>query len=414
MSYEVNALRSLRVYVEPAGSYAVDSSATPANFIDVPMTEGFAMGPPARDMLDPMLAQVRLDGRAQRITGKRSAALQVAMLLASHGVDMVGNETQPAATTWALRRLLTAIMGGVSLTGTTAAATTVVSATTTAVTVTTTHGARWTPNSVIACVVGGVLEAREVLSVAGDVVSVKEAFSAAPTASSAVRGGVTFFPTEDPDTSLQFIAQGRELSDNFLYRGMQGSMQVEAKPGQLAKITMDLKGASATKLADHAGINVPSIANWSPIAVVASALSAPTVGSTTRTPVLASDCTVALGFAYEPITGYGGTETIIRMRRQRPRDGVLGKITFVVPYEDDTWINARDNRENRALFFQIGNAAGATVLMSFPTVQVVDVQRSASATQIAGQTVVCETRHDSSAAADTTERRYAAFRLHMV
>jgi hypothetical protein len=157
MSYEVNALRSLRVYVEPAGSYAVDSSATPANFIDVPMTEGFAMGPPARDMLDPMLAQVRLDGRAQRITGKRSAALQVAMLLASHGVDMVGNETQPAATTWALRRLLTAIMGGVSLTGTTAAASTVVSATTTTVTVTATHGARWTPNSVIACVVGGAV-----------------------------------------------------------------------------------------------------------------------------------------------------------------------------------------------------------------------------------------------------------------
>jgi hypothetical protein len=415
MTYELQTLRSVRVYVEPAGSYGVDGSGTPANFIDLPISEGFAMGAPSRDMLDPMLSQVRADGRAERIPGKRTAALQMSMLLASHGVDMAGTETPPAATTWALRRVLGAIMGGVSLTGTTAAVTTAQAGTTaTAVTVTATHGARWSPGSVIACVVGGVLEAREVLSVAGDVVSVKEAFSAAPTTGQNVRGGVTFFPTEDPDSSLQFIAQGRELSENFLYRGMQGSFQIEAKPGQLAKATFDLKGCAATKLADHSGINVPSISNWSPIAVVASTLTVPTVGSTTRTQVLATDVSLQLGFAYEPITGYGGTETIIRMRRQRPREGVIAKFTFDVPYEDSTWIDARDQQLDRAVFLQLGNVAGATVLISLPTVQVVDVQRGQTSGGVSGQKVVCESRLDSSAAAGTTEQRYAAFRLHMV
>jgi hypothetical protein len=415
MSYEINALRSLRIYTEPANSYGVDNSATPADFIDVPMTEGFAMGAPAREMLDPMLAQVRLDGRAERVAGKRSAAMQIAMLLASHGVDMVGNETQPSATTWALRRLLTAVIGGVSLTGTEASATTVQAGTTsTVVNVTTNHGDRWTPNSPIGCIVNGALEVREVLSVSTDAITVKEAFSATPTTGQSVRGGVTFYPTEDPDTSMQFIAQGRETADHFLYRGMQGGFQIEAKPGQFAKATFDLKGCAATKLSDHSGINVPSIANWSPVACVATAFTAPTVGSSTLTPVYASDVTVQLGFAYEPVTAWGGTETILRMRRQRPRDGVLGRVSFVVPYEDSTWIAARDDREDRALFMQIGNAPGATILVSFPTVQVVDVQRSASATQISGQTVVCETRHDTSAAADTTERRYAALRLHFL
>jgi hypothetical protein len=102
------------------------------------------------------------------------------------------------------------------------------------------------------------------------------------------------------------------------------------------------------------------------------------------------------------------------MRRQRTRDGVLARATFTVPYEDATWITARDDREVRALFLQIGNAGGSCIYIALPTVQVTDVQRAASETQISGQTVTVESRLDASAAADNTERRYAAFRLHML
>lgn len=416
MSYELNALRSVRVYVEPAGSYATDNSATPADFIDLPITEGYGPPAPARELLDPMLAQVRADGRAERVLGKRSATAQLACLLASHGVDMVGNETPPPSTTWALRRMLTAIMGAATVTGNEASATTVqAGTTTTVVNVTTNHGDRWAGGRLIGCQVtsgSSAIEWREVLSVSTDAVSVKEAFSATPVTGTSVRGGVTFTPTEDPDTSLQFIAQGVETADNMLLRGMQGGFQIEAKPGQLAKITFDLKGAAATKLSDHSGINVPSISNWAPVACVASELTVPTVGSTTRVPVLASDFAMTLGFTYEPITGYAGTETIIRMRRQRPRDGVLARGTFTVPYEDGTWITARDDREDRAIFMQLGNTAGASWLLSVPTVQIVDVQRAAGATGISSQVVSWESRLDSSAVASTTPFSYAAFRLH--
>lgn len=416
MTYEINTLRSLRVYTEPAGSYAVDNSGTPASFLSVPISEGFMSSAPLRDMLDPLLAQVRLDGRAERVPGKRSAAMTLAMMLASHGVDMLGNETQPASSTWALRQLLTAVMGGVSLTGTQAAPTTVQAGTTaTAVTVTTGHGARWTPGQVIACqtVSGSTnLEAREVLSVAGDVVTPKEAFSATPTSATNVRGGVTFHGTEDPDTSLQFIAQGRETADNFLMRGMQGGFQIEAKPGQLAKVTFDLKGAVATKLADHSGITVPTFANWNPVAVVASELTIPTVGSTTRAFVAASDITLQLGFAFEPVTGYTlDGQTIIRMRRARPRDGVLARMTFTLPYEDSTWIDHRDNRTDLAAFWQIGAAVGGGWLVSLPTCQCVDVKLGPSASGLSGQIVTLESRLDASAMSSTTPLSYAAFRL---
>lgn len=415
MSYELQSLRSVRVYVEPAGSYGVDNSATPADFIDVPITEGFGPPAPAREMLDPMLSQVYADQRAERVAGKRSAAVQMSMLLASHGVSMVGNETPPPATTWALRRILGAIMGGVDVTGNEAAATTVQAGTsTTVVNVTTNHGDRWAKGRMMLCEVsaGGTLEAREVLSVSTDAVTVKEAFSATPVTATQVGGAVSFYPTENPDTSLQLFCQGVETADNFLARGMQGGIQIECKPGQLAKITLDLKGAACEKLSDHSGINVPSIANWTPVACIASELTIPTVGSTTRVSVPASDFSVNLAFDYQPITGYGGVETIIRMRRQRPRDGVIARGTFTLPYEDATWITARDSRTDHAIFMQIGNARGGGWLLSFPTVQITGVAPGTSASGIAGFVVSWEARHDSSAGAVATEMQRAAMRLH--
>ncbi len=416
MSNELQALRSVRVYVEPAGSYGTDNTATPADFIDVPITEGFAGVPRTLEMLDPMLSQVYIDQRAERVVGKGSSAAQLSMLLASHGVSMVGNETPPPATTWALRRILGAIMGGVDVTGNEAAATTVqAGTTTTVVNVTTNHGDRWAKGRMMLCEVNasGTLEAREVLSVSTDAVTVKEAFSATPVTATQIGGAVSFYPTENPDTSLQLLCQGVETANNFVARGLQGGFQIECKPGQLAKISLDLKGCGTEILSAHSGINVPSIANWTPVACVATELTIPTVGSTTRVPVLASDFTVNLAFDYQPVTGFViSNNTIIRMRRQRPRDGVLARGTFTLPLEDSTWFTAQTARTDHAIFMQIGNARGGGWLLSFPTVQITNVAPGPSASGLSGIVVSWEARHDSSAGAVTTEMQRAAMRLH--
>lgn len=419
MSFEINALRSLRVYIEPAGSYAVDNSANPSAFIDVPVTEGFSVPDPEREMLDPSRSVVRIDERVKKVLGKRSGKLQFSTLLASHGVTMHGAETTtPGVSNWALARLLRTIMGGLSTTGTSATPTQVqVGSTTTSLVVTTGHGVRWSPNSVIATYTTAGFELREVLSVTGDTISPKEAFSAAPITSAQVFGGATFFPTEDPGESLQFLIQGRENSDFFLARGFQGSFQIEAKPGQLASVNFDLSGAAVTKLADFTSLHVPNVSLWNPVAVVASRLTSPLASSSpfAFTPVLASDVSFTLGFSYAPITVYGGVETIHRMRRQRPQEGVLARVEITLPYEDDFWISRRDAAANVALFLQIGNQPGTSWMISMPTCQVVSVKRSSSATEIAGQTVTLESRLDETAASSATnQQRYAAFRMHAV
>ena len=40
MAIQLNRLKRLRVYEEPSGSFAVDNSGTPGDFLDIPFIEG--------------------------------------------------------------------------------------------------------------------------------------------------------------------------------------------------------------------------------------------------------------------------------------------------------------------------------------------------------------------------------------
>ena len=409
MTIELATLRYVGLFEEPAGSYGVDHSGTPGDFLAVPYKEGTLQAAGARAQLDPMTGKMRLDGHDKKILGVRSCTVNVGLTLHTHGVVMDGDESaQPSASTWALLRALRAIMGGVSTTGTESAGTVVVagSTTTTAVEVTSGHGDRWVPGSVIACTVNGVLELREVKSVAGDVVSVKEAFSAAPTTGSAVRGGVTVYLTEDPDTSLQVLVEGREATDGACFRGLQGGFTLELPIGELGTISLALSGAGWARLGSSA-VTIPSYSQYSPLLCAPLDLHAPKIGDTTMVQLCPSAVTVEPQIAYAPVRCGRAAETIARMRRQPARPVVRG--SFTVPYEDDTWYTARDDREDRAIFVQ----AGYGMLVSIPTVQIVDVQPGPSAEGIAGQVVTFEGRHDEEIGS-TSALSYSALRLHFV
>lgn len=354
MSIELDALRSLWVY--PESTYQADQSGTfPMGFLAVPLKEGTLQAKGTRDQLDPLAAKLRADGHSRKVLGKRACTLGFGVTLHSHGVDLDGDVSAPASSSWALRMILEALMGGSFATTNPGAQTTVQAGTsTTAVVVTTGHGARFEADGVIACqTVSGssVLELREVLSVSGDTVSVKEAFSATPVSGTPVRGGVTVYLTEDPQTSLQFVTEGQESSDRAVYRGMAGGFKIDLKVGELAALMFDLKGAGWDRMS-NASPQALSYANFSPMPLMASELHVPTVGSTTRTAVDYSAVTVEPSLVYEPVRAGGATETIKRMRRQATRP--FAKASFVTQYEDQTWYTARDDRENRALFLQIG------------------------------------------------------------
>lgn len=414
MSVEIDTLRYVGVYKEPAGSYQVDNSGTPGDFVAVPYKEGTLQLQGGRAMLDPMTGKMRLDGHDRKVLGIRSCTAAFGVTLHSHGRDLDGDVAAPAAIDWPLMLMLQTILGGASATTNPGAQTVVVAGTTTTtVTVTTGHGARFALGGVIACEVAASdprLELKEVASVAGDVVTVKEAFSATPVTGTPVRGGVTLFPAEDPDESLQLLVEGREGQDGAVYRGLQGGFTIDLPLGELGSLNFSLAGAGWARLGTS-GVTIPSYSNFAPMAVTPLELHLPTVGSTTRVVVEQASLTIEPQIAYAPVKSGRAAETIARMRRQPTRPLVRG--SFVCPYEDDTYYNARDARTNLALFAQVGNLAGSAILFSCPTIQIVDVQPAVADQGIAGQQVTWEARHDA-AIGSTSAISYAAFRIHCV
>jgi hypothetical protein len=414
MSIELDALRSL--WVREESSYQTDHSGTfPSDFLAVPYKEGTLSPKGVQTLLDPLAAKLRADGHSLKVLGKKECTLGFGITLHSHGLDLDGDVAPPTTANWALMRILVALMGGSATTTSPGAQTTVQSGTTTTtVNVTAGHGARFAANGVIACqTVSGssALELREILSVSTDAVTVKEAFSATPVTGTPVRGGITISLTEDPAQSLQFITEGRESSDRAGYRGMAGGFKLDLKVGELAALMFDLKGAGWGRLSDASPQSL-SYSHFSPIAMVASELHVPTVGSTTRAAVDYSALSIEPSLVYEPQRAGGAAETIKRMKRQATRPFVKG--SFVTPYEDQTWYTARDNREVRALFAQIGSLAGSACLISCPTIQVTDVQPAPADVAISGLSVSFEGRHDESAAAGSSAHSYSAQRYHFV
>jgi len=410
MTYELDDKRYVGLYEEPAGSYAVDHSGTPADFLAMPWKRDTLQVQFGAEELDPNTSSMNLDDADELIHGPRSCTLSVGVTAHSHGLDLDGDVTAPTTSTWAMLRALQAILGG-SVATTNPGAQTQVQAgtTTTAVTVTATHGSRFEAGGVIGCEVvsgSGVLELREVLSVAGDVVSVKQAFTAAPVTGSAVRGGVTVYMTNRPLTTLQALVEGRHGTDGASLRGLQGGLSLEAKPGELSTITLSLAGAGWNRMASAATVPTYSfsIAGAEPIRITES-----TVGSTSASCVPFSEMTVEPNISYEPLRTACADNTIGAMIRQDARPLVSG--SFTVPYEDETWYDAWRASTQKALALQIGNVPGASILVTIPTVQIGVPQPVAASAGVAGVQVPWTSRRDQ-ALSGTSELLRSALRFH--
>ncbi len=416
MTFEIDSLRYIGIYEEPnLAAYGVDHSATPGDFLALPFKAKTLKYQGMRQMLDPTRGKMLLDGHDKKIPGARSCTVAVGVTLHSHGLDLAGNVASPTTSNWALLRLLKVLMGGLVSPGVESGVTQVQSGTTTtAITVTSGHADRFVRGGAIMCqcVAGSsVVEAREVLGVAGDVVTVKEAFSAIPITGTSVRGMLTVHLTENPTTYLQALIEGREATDGSVYCGLQGGFALEVPLGQLAEMTANLTGAYWRRLGTSS-ITIPSFTNATGImALVKSELHVPTVGSSTLVSVHNPATTWEPQIAYAPIKSGKAAENVVAMRRQESRPVIKG--SWIQPYEDDTWFTARDNASSHAVFHQLGALPGEVILLSAPTVQIVDVQPATAETELAGIQVMWEGRHDESLSTPTNDHERAAFRIHL-
>lgn len=413
MTFELASLKTCRIAVEPAGSYGVEI-ALGSDYLYLPITEDFAMPSPEREMQDPMVAQALLNGSSLKVPGKRSGSAKLDMILGSHGLDIDGDVAMPAITAWPLRALLETILGGFSTATSHGSQVTVQSgSTTTTINVTTGAGsARMTKGQALGITTANGLEWAEILSISTDAVSLRQALSATPTVGQPVRHSATFFATQDPDTSLQLAMAGAEVDDHFRFSGAQcAGLAIEAKPGMMPKLSVDLKGRGVRSIAAHSGLAEIAHSYFAPIIASGGCITTPAFGVTTRVDPYVSDFAPTFDHKFDVIASYCHTDNIARMKRQRPAGGKAAKVSITVPYEDTSWMTAQDTKALFSVFFQLGSEVGASGLLSFPRMQVVGVKRGSSGTNLAGQVVELEALQDT--LDSTTDLGRASWRLHL-
>ncbi len=418
MTVQVSALGRTRIAVEAA--FAVNETGTLANFVDLPVVENSGTFVPLTDHLEPELQQQYLHSytNSKMVLAKKSSTLALTTYLAGTGAPQDGNNAW--STTWALGRLLSALMGA-AYQGTPQAGATAVTAgsTTSAVNVTSGHAnTLGAPGGAYAVLINGKYEAREILSCNATTLVPKVAHSAAPVLGDPVIWATTFGLTNNTAgflSTLQMLVEGQETGDEFVGLGMQGTMSIDITQGQIAKLSTQMTGASWARTS-VTSLGAATITDFSPIAHMTSELilGTGTITSTqTRNLVSHSSSTWTPGMANLPVTSPEGPgdSGIIGWKRARGR-----AITGQVQVYDDTatnWITADTNRTDLSLFQQVGMTTSGIVLLSAPTIQLSVVPPRTPANDLYGFLVSWAGRNDEAIAAPSGDVQRSAFRIHI-
>jgi hypothetical protein len=396
MTIELHSVAAIRFLSE--SSFCLDASNNLGQYTYLPAREGSATLTLERPGLDPMtMVQSRADYRKE-VFGPKKATLAFTINMAPLGVA-AGSGT--LAQTGPMGRILKAVMGGEHLgrgtffTGTANALTPTVSSTGT-----------FEPGAPIGYVnSSGTFEIREIKSIAGNQLTLNYAFSSAPLATgpaSVCYAGATYFITEDPQETLQFLVEGAESQDRWLLLGGQCTsfaQAVDVAGAALPSFTMtftfaDWKDSAETSGSITGGLSDATYLLTSPIVgyegefrITNNGTGSYASGSVVH--VSAVEITPKVGFV--PVTSPNGRNTIYRWRGSRLSPPVEG--SFTTFFEDLEWFDARDNRTDCGLFYQMGMAPGETVCESVPTIQILNPQRVAQG-ELAGQTVQFKARRN--------------------
>jgi len=372
MTIELHALQRIAVNEEPNSGFAV-ALTLPGTFVDVPFQEGSAALTLDRPILEPQTVQQRIDAVSNIVYGPDAATLQITLPLHATGVA-AGNATQsPAHTSSALLMILKAAFGGlVRGTGTTS------TGSSTADTLAATSGAGFQGGGAVGWVgAGSIYHLHEIAGVATNAVTLHQALPAAPANTNVLYGASTVYLTDNPDTSLQMLVEGAETDDRWLLLGGQlsGPPSISLGLGEIPTIQFSLTFAAWTSLAPGA-ITPASYANYVPI-YTEGRMRSIEYGAAANT--VATLCPSAVepelaGPMYGPVMCPSGVNTILRWRRMRAVPVMM--LNLSLAYENLDWFDARDDKDEYHLEYQVGRAApGEGIVLSMPKARAVNVQR---------------------------------------
>lgn len=394
----------MRVYVEPAGSYAEDHTGTLGDFVDVPFVEGSAQLTTTQETQNPSHVLQNMLDYQEEVLGKKVWSLTFDLPFYPSG-SAVGDGVT-ASSNSAIHRLLKAVMGGAHLgTGTTVA----------------TGGWASSAAGDVAAAAGlsagglfgwadstGFVHTREIESVTSNTVTLKLGLPAAPASGDTVYTGATYYFTQDPDTSLQFIVEGQETEDRFVILGGQGTVTPTLSlDGTIQTLQFQLTGtkwltannAAGSGTIDGSALGKATFSNYRPITSQSGRFLVQTVGTATYSgsEVDIQALNVSSGMTKEMITSPNGVEGVVRFRMVRASGTPPAEGSFQTYYTARTNWTARDSKDDKAVYYQNGVSAGGIVAVSLPTVQFTDVQRDGDT--IASETVTVKARLDG----DTSE-----------
>lgn len=396
----VSLVQRLRVSVEPAGSFAVDRTGTLANFSDVPMVEGSAQLTLTQETHNPQQALQNMLDYQEEVIGKKTWTLNFSTPFAPTGVA-AGSAV--AATVGSIQTLMKTVMGG-EFKGTGSTAATGGWATAGGGNVASGAGFRaggvagWRDSS-------GVLHLRPVRQVSSNTVSLKVRFPSAPASGDVIYSGATYFWTQDPDTSLQFIVEGYEQQDRWVLLGGQGTVTPQlALDGTIQQLQWAITGVNWLEADEAAGasnlhatnISAATYSRFDPITGQSGRLLVQTVGTLALTgaSVDASEVSFAPGGTYVQVPSPSGVNGVVRHRLTRASGTPMVSGTFSSYFTGYGRWDDRDTKADKLVFYQCGVTEGKAVAVEAPTVQLTDVQRNDQA-GLAGEQVSFKGRVDT-------------------
>lgn len=400
----VSLVQRIRVSVEPAGSYAVDRTGTLGNFTDLPVVEGSAQVTLTQETHNPQQVRQNVLDYQEEVIGRKRWTLNFSVPFAPTGVA-AGSAT--TATVGSIQTVLKAVMGG-EFKGTGSTAATGGWATAGGGNVASGSGFRaggvagWKDSS-------GVLHLRPIRQVSSNTLTLKVRFPSAPASGDVIYSGATYFWTQDPDTSLQFIVEGYEQQDRWVLMGGQGTVTPQlALDGTIQQLQFAIAGTRWLEADESAGsgnlagtdLGSATYSRFDPITGHAGRLLVQTVGTQTLTgaTVDVSEVSFAPGGTFVEVPSPSGVEGVARMRLTRASGTPMVSGTFSTYYTGwDNW-DARDTKADKLVFYTNGVTEGQAVAVEAGTVQFTDVQRN-DQSGIAGEQVSFKGRLD----AGTTE-----------
>jgi hypothetical protein len=403
-----HALRSLSVYEEPNGSFGVDHYSTSGDFLAVP-AQNVPTWSPDQPLLDPQTLQQYIGGHPLQVLGPRAGTMTVTVPLARTGILADTSTPSVDSDQSAIIRMLKSGFGGYD--GDNQGSTSAVGSTASVINVQAGHGSRFFAGGAMGWVnPAGILEMREVEGVATDAVTVKHAFSAAPSNTNPIYNATTIYINEASPTSVQFRAIGKDADDAWAICGAQiQSIQINTPVGQIPTLSITYQFAEWINKGSGSLAGV-TYSNFVPYAFNQGEFQAQVVATATRNIQCIREFSLQIGLTWTPVRCPNGVNTIQSFDMAHVSPMVQG--SFGIYYADQTWHNAWINRTKYHLALSIPDADDGGVLITIPTAQIGPVTAPADAEGFSGQTVSFRGMLDEDTGAQTTALLRSPFRMH--